>query len=773
MLTPVMKALAPHWGALLALALFLIAGLAVLDDYGVTTDESLHRAIWPRVLRYLQGDYDALAIGHERFHERFYGGALQGPLLVAERVFGLDGSRAVYLARHLVAYLIFLAGGLFAYLLVSRLFRNRLLALFGMALFLLHPRLYAHSFFNAYDIPFLSLFMATLFLAHRAFSRNTLPAFVLLGVGVGIAVNLRIMGVVPLAAVPVMRALDLAFAGRQTERKRIVLTAGAFALASGLTAYALLPYLWADPVGRTIEWWTFSSAQLAVATELFRGTVYPSVEFPADYLSVWFSITSPPFALLLGAVGAAVVLAGAVKASIEAVRNTRLRFGLLALGCVVAPVLGVIALDVNVYNGWRQLYFLWAPFSLLALFGLRWLASALRRARLRAAVYGAAGAGLAATLVSMALLHPNQQVAFNFLVDRTTPEHPGSQYTMDYWRHPARQALEWLLDRDPSAQVNVSLSGFDYMVKRNAEILPEAARGRVSTALGADALTFAYGPAADEARARYTLNVYGSAIMSVSRKADLQAAYAASRASDPIIRSGFDVYHVDGALVFVREPCGENDAASALFRLWVVPERGFDLPAMWAHFGYEDRSFRFPGYGAVFNDKCIASVPLPFYTVGAVRIEQWAPVGGTTSQHSLWESEVALNLELWREARREALSREPLARAVFDLRIVDGALVYLKEPCGEEDTETRFFLHVVPEREGDLPRERRAHGFDNLGFDFFLRGGRFDGACLARVPLPDYPVASIRTGQFVSGAGEIWSVNAAVGAASAENGGGA
>lgn len=38
-----MRALAPHWGALLGLALFLAAGLAVLNDYGVVKDAILQR----------------------------------------------------------------------------------------------------------------------------------------------------------------------------------------------------------------------------------------------------------------------------------------------------------------------------------------------------------------------------------------------------------------------------------------------------------------------------------------------------------------------------------------------------------------------------------------------------------------------------------------------------------------------------------------------------------------------------------------------------------
>ena len=78
----------------------------------------------------------------------------------------------------------------------------------------------------------------------------------------------------------------------------------------------------------------------------------------------------------------------------------------------------------------------------------------------------------------------------------------------------------------------------------------------------------------------------------------------------------------------------------------------------------------------------------------------------------------------------------------------------------------RFFLHIVPEQASDLPEERRGPGFDNLDFDFFTRGGHFDGKRVASVPLPDYPVASARTGQLDAGR-KIWSAEFAVGAAPA------
>ena len=60
--------------------------------------------------------------------------------------------------------------------------------------------------------------------------------------------------------------------------------------------------------------------------------------------------------------------------------NTDLRFGLLLAGCVALPVAAAILLDSNLYNGWRQLYFLYGPVCLLAAIGLSRLASLAGRA---------------------------------------------------------------------------------------------------------------------------------------------------------------------------------------------------------------------------------------------------------------------------------------------------------------------------------------------------------------------------------------------------------
>ena len=862
-----MRALAPHWAALLALALFLIAGLAVLDDYGAHADEFAQRQNADANLRYLaDGDFGAFINGLWINHDKFYGMAFEAPLLLIERAFGIDDDpRAVNLSRHLHSRLLFLAGGLFAYLLALRLFGSRLLALAAMLLFLLHPRLYGHSFFNAKDIPFLVMFIVALFLAHRAFRRDSLAAFILLGVGVGLMMNLRIMGVVLLAAVPTMRALDFALAPGWAERKRILLTTGAFALSGALTVYALLPYLWPEPVGRAVEWWVTLSNHPYKLQELFRGTLYRSTDFPIEYLPVWFSITAPPFALLLGGAGAGATLVAAARAPRKALRNGRLRFGLLLVGCFALPVLAVMLPGGNISNGWRQMYFLWAPFALLAVFGLRGLAGAFPRARLRAIAYGAAGAGLAAAGVSMVLVHPNQQTYFTFLVDRVAPEHLRSQYRMDiWWGIQFRQGLEWLLEHSTQSSDEPSgiTASHPLILLRNTLILPDPARERL-----ADAAPFGitrgqpFRSWARSARELHRVEVYGSLLVAVESQDDLRAVYEAVRGREPVMDGAFDVHRIDGALALVMEPCAP---AFVERQAWVTafPVDPADLPAWRRGETFEPRTFNLPRYGAYFDGKCVASLPLPAYPVADFEVS-WSPKlldagearekarraqehgrllasseydvyladgelayvndscdpieterpfelnvyperaedlpearreqgyewfrldfhrngafvdGGCvaffplpdypvasirTGQAiegggELWRAGFALNAEPHRAAYEAAVSGEPLAQGAFDVYLADRALVYAREECAQEDVHARFFLHITPERVADLPEERRGSGFANLDFDFFSNGALFDGKCAARVPLPEYPIASIRTGQAIEGGGELW-----------------
>lgn len=220
----------------------------------------------------------------------------------------------------------------------------------------------------------------------------------------------------------------------------------------------------------------------------------------------------------------------------------------------------------------------------------------------------------------------------------------------------------------------------------------------------------------------------------------------------PAARSAYDVYSIDGALVYVREPCGSVDAKPIIF-LHVFPERTDDLPGWRKTQGFDNLDFRFPMWGASFDGACIARVPLPEYEVKAVRTGDWG------EGELLWDAAFSLDAEHYRAAYDAAALRQPDARAEFDLYLDQDmrSLTYVKEPCAAADVADPFFLHVTPTRADSLPEDLIAFGFDNLDFDFRLNGAVFEGKCAAKVALPRYSAASVRTGQFVPGSGEAWS----------------
>ncbi len=107
----------------------------------------------------------------------------------------------------------------------------------------------------------------------------------------------------------------------------------------------------------------------------------------------------------------------------------------------------------------------------------------------------------------------------------------------------------------------------------------------------------------------------------------------------------------------------------------------------------------------------------------------------------------------WQEEIVEvvAQSDKRIIRSVFDVYLDGTLLIYVKEDCKPVDTRARFFLHVTPVDDGDLPQNRRQYGFERRDFS---RGGlKIDARrCVVWGWLPAYPIRQIRIGQFVKDA---------------------
>ena len=859
---------AAHWGLLAVCAAFLLAGALLLEDYGISTDEGLQRLIGMAALDYLAGAgeraYDTIPAP---FVNRYYGVAFEAPLALVERVFGLEDSRDVYLSRHVLTHLFFLAGGVFSYVLVLRMFGSRLLALIALALFLLHPRLYAHSFFNSKDIPFAAMFMIALYLTHRAFRKDTLGAFLLCGVGVGVLVNLRLLGLILFAAVLALRALDLLFAGGAGERKRILFAGGAFALPVALMYYAALPGIWTDPIGGAMDAFQVAADQPNPASNLFRGEwLFSPDGAPLEYIPLWMGITTPPVVLLLAVIGAAGLCWRAGRRPQDLWRATPLRFDLLLVLLIVGTIIAVFVGRSNIYNGWRHAYFLYAPLAILAVVGLHWLLSSTDHRWMRAGGYSLAGVGVAVVLVSMVRIHPLEDSYYNGLVDRTTPDYLVSQYQTGMWLQWYWPVVQEIVEDHPEQHIRVT----SWHIYALLPLLPEAKRRWVSrdwTILSTGSTGFhSDHPVSDRT---YVSKIYNNtlAIFQGRQVREPEVIVEEALSGVPVSRDFFDIYLHDNMLVFIREACMREDVYTGIHRdefhvhvfpqdmavlsgkqknlsraglgsnlehvvdddgrcSWIVllPDypvyrfyarqnnadnlrwemfvgigspvdpavlageplaRGaFDIhrdgdtlvyvrdgcteadeeaeflayffpvasgapPEQVGRGGNEPTraSFRLWDHGARTGDRCVTTFSLPDWPVANVLTGQYNESGWR------WRMRFAVTPPAVDEA---VLAGEPLASGDFAIHRDGDALVYVREGCTEDEAESRFLLHIYPVNPGDLPAESQSHGFENRDFGLWDHGARINGRCLAVVPLPDYPVDGVRTGQYDE-TGERWS----------------
>jgi hypothetical protein len=139
-----------------------------------------------------------------------------------------------------------------------------------------------------------------------------------------------------------------------------------------------------------------------------------------------------------------------IKNGIKLYSNDRERQDFLFILLFVVPLAAVIVLNSALYDGWRHLYFIYAPFLLIAMTGAARLLGLMEEARSgrerRAALFIAAviALGIISTPYQMIRYHPFQNVYFNTLAGNNV----GQIFELDYWGLSFRKGLEYIVKSD-------------------------------------------------------------------------------------------------------------------------------------------------------------------------------------------------------------------------------------------------------------------------------------------------------------------------------------
>ena len=463
-------------------ALFFVSllgvGLAVHDDYGVGWDDSNNNHYGNITLDYARHVFDAIDETEylRRYREeltetefwspvdgRFaktHGPVFEVLLVLAQRALDHEDPREQMLFRHLGIFLFFCVGVFFFFVLVRRALGSWKLGLLGSLLLVLSPRIFAHSFYNSMDIPFLTVYVICVYTLLRYLERTTLRNALWHAVACGVLIDSRIAGIImPALTVGFLFVEVVLSSNRKVLISRALISLLAYTVLISLLVVLMWPVLWTDPVGNFFSSFGVSANDPWEWWEMYMGQKVSGSQVPWHFTLVWMLITTPLIYSALTLVGLW-GLARSWERPQAFYRNNRAAF--VALMCFAAPLIAVGVFGSTLFIGWRHMYFVYPCFLMFSLLGVRRVWDRLgevtapgRRAYGRAALAGFIAICMIGPLVFMIRSHPHQITYFNSLVGGLAGAR--DDYQVGYWGPEYRDGLEYLAN-------NVKTSSGKYRV---------------------------------------------------------------------------------------------------------------------------------------------------------------------------------------------------------------------------------------------------------------------------------------------------------------------
>lgn len=452
---------------------FFIICLNNYKDYGIAWDEEAQHLIGEKSYEYVTGQNKELL----DFWDRDYGVAIELPLIFIEKALGLKEFREIYLMRRLVNHSLFLLAGIVFYFLAIRLFKSKIAGVSAALFLFLHPRIYAHSFYNTKDIPLLCFFIFSAFLLHLYFNRKNSLSLVCMAIVFALTTNIRIIGVL----------FPLAFIGLQTFNlyrykfdfkyvKHLLL----FFLIYPTVLIISWPYLWESPLDNFLQVFENMSKFRWTGPVLFQGESILTPDLPPYYLPVWLINTTPILFLVAGGIGVILFLKR-LKFNWKEFLADEVNFQLLIQFLILfGPVTAIIVLKSVVYDGWRQVYFIYPSLALFAAFAVSFVIKKYKKNLpiILSILFIPA-------LMHLYYYHPYQGNFFNEYLQTKSKGYLLNNYEMDYWGTSYGEAMSKIVKKVGGENIKICAEGDPG--KYNYEFLPSKYKSKVDFVKRAEA----------------------------------------------------------------------------------------------------------------------------------------------------------------------------------------------------------------------------------------------------------------------------------------------
>ena len=423
---------------------FLIA-IGVVGDYGIAWDDHFQIEIAKQTYEYVIGQNNDLFSNGGRF----FGSAAELPLLAIQSL--SDSFNNQVIIRHLIIHFYFLFSLYIFFNLLLKIYKSFNLALLGVLFLYLNPIIFAHSFFNSKDLPFLATFIISLYTMWLFINNSNKLKIVLLHSFItAFLIDIRLLGLlIPALTVSLILMHGLSKLKFKSYIKPIII----YGIVTIGLIYTFWPVLWPNPklfINSIIKMASYPSSNV----NLFLGNTSLSQSNPWYYLPLWIGVSMPIYITILYLVG--------VSSSIIYIytNNSKIfeKETLITISLISIPIdlwVLFLVLKPTFYDGWRHLFFLSPLIIIGALSGFKYLLTIFKNKR-----YFVSTIKLGLTIsifyimIRMIILHPYQQVYLNSFVSKQ-PEAIRKNWEMDYWGLSYKEGFEKLLEIDSSNTIKV------------------------------------------------------------------------------------------------------------------------------------------------------------------------------------------------------------------------------------------------------------------------------------------------------------------------------
>lgn len=438
-------------------SIFFLIGVFVVKDYGVSSDEYSSRIKGFVTLKYLGGivskEYtqkiqkDKNIPDIKNYKERIYGVVFEAPASFLEIVFNIKDKKNQFLLRHYLNFCVFFVGVIFFYKILKLRFNNFAVPLIGTIILLLSPRIFANSFYNNKDLVFLSFFIISSYYAIKFINNQNFKNSILFSIFAALAIDVRVLGILIPTLVFFINIIKNII--EKCFIKKIFLNISNLFLIF-LFIVIFWPYLWLSPINNFI--FAFQEmANFEIETfNLFFGNLINANDVPWYFIPTWMIITTPILYTGLFFIGLFKIFQGLIKNKILNL-NQNNYIDIFFISTLFGPLLAVILFDSTLYNGWRQMYFIYPSFVFVCTICINFFYNtkfipAKKFLLFLLTIYFL---NISSWIIKN---HPHQYVYFNETVDKKNIH---QKFDLDYWGLSYKENFEYIINNDHKDQLKI------------------------------------------------------------------------------------------------------------------------------------------------------------------------------------------------------------------------------------------------------------------------------------------------------------------------------